>query len=216
MYRNVTNFYILILYPTNLSNSLSSSSHLGFSVCSIISPGNNDTLISNLKWKWKSLSHVWPHGLYSPWNSPGQNTGVSGLLQVIFPTQGSNPGIPHCRQILYQLSHRGSPRKLEWVAYPFSSRSSWPRKRTGLSCNAGVFFTNWAIRKAQYSVFWPREFHGPWDRKESGTTEQLSLSVRWDMISNLDSFSCSLIAVTRTFKIVLKNSGKGGNSCFWS
>ena len=42
-------------------------------------------------------------------------------LQGIFPTQGSNPGLPHCGQILYQLSHKGSPRILEWVAYPFSS-----------------------------------------------------------------------------------------------
>ena len=48
---------------------------------------------------------------YSPWNSPGQNTGVGSLslLQGIFPTQGSNPGLPHCRWILYQLSHKGSP-----------------------------------------------------------------------------------------------------------
>jgi len=46
------------------------------------------------------------------------------LLQGIFPTQGSNPGLPHCRQILYQMSHKGSPRILEWVAYPFSSGSS--------------------------------------------------------------------------------------------
>ena len=54
---------------------------------------------------------LWCHGLYSPWNSPGQNTGVGShsLLQEIFPTQGSNPGLPHCRQILYQLSHQGSP-----------------------------------------------------------------------------------------------------------
>ena len=58
-----------------------------------------------------------PHGLYSSWNSPGQNTGVGSLslLQGIFPTQGSNPGLPHCRQILYQLSLQGSPRILEWV-----------------------------------------------------------------------------------------------------
>ena len=75
-----------------------------------------------------------PHGLYySPWNSPGQNTGVGrhSLLQGIFPTQGSYPGLPHCRWILYQLSHKGSPRKLEWVVYPFSSGSSWPRNQTG-------------------------------------------------------------------------------------
>ena len=43
------------------------------------------------------------------------------LLQGIFPTQGSNPGLLHCRWILYQLSHQGSPRILEWVVYPFSS-----------------------------------------------------------------------------------------------
>ena len=64
-----------------------------------------------------------PHGLYSPWNSPGQNTGVGSLslLQGIFLTQGSNPGLPHCRWILYQLSHQESPRILDWVAYPFST-----------------------------------------------------------------------------------------------
>ena len=52
-----------------------------------------------------------PHGLHSPWNSPGQNTGVGrlSLLQGIVPTQGSNPALPHCRWILYQLSHKGSP-----------------------------------------------------------------------------------------------------------
>ena len=51
------------------------------------------------------------HGLYSPWNSPGQNirVGSCSLLQGMFPTQGSNPGLPHCRWILYQLSHQGSP-----------------------------------------------------------------------------------------------------------
>ena len=56
----------------------------------------------------ESLSHV-QLGLYSPWNSPGQNTGVGSLslLQGIFPSQGLNPGLPHCRQILYQLSHQG-------------------------------------------------------------------------------------------------------------
>ena len=93
-----------------------------------------------------------PHGLYSPWNSPGQNTKVGSLslLQGIFPTQGSNPGLLHCRQILYQLSHKGSPRILEWVAYPFSSRSSRPRNGTRISCIAGRFFTNWAIREAPY------------------------------------------------------------------
>ena len=52
-----------------------------------------------------------PHGIYSPWNSPGQNNGVGSLslLQGIFPTQGLNSGLPHCRQSLYCLSHRRSP-----------------------------------------------------------------------------------------------------------
>ena len=73
------------------------------------------------------------HGLYSPWNSPGQNTGVGSLslLQKTFPTQGSDPGLPHCKWLLYQLSHKGSPRILEWVAYPFSSRSSDPGIKPG-------------------------------------------------------------------------------------
>ena len=68
------------------------------------------------------------------------------LSRGIFPTQGSNPGPPHCWRILYQLSHKGSPRILEWVAYPSSSGSSQPRNRTRVSCIAGRFFTNWALR----------------------------------------------------------------------
>ena len=94
---------------------------------------------------------LWPHGLSSFWNSLGKNTGGGSLsfLQGIFPTQGSNPGLPHCRQILYQLSHKGSPRILEWVACPFSSGSSQPRNETGVSCITGGFFTNRAIREAE-------------------------------------------------------------------
>ena len=66
----------------------------------------------------------------------------------IFPTQGSNTGLPPCRCILYYLNHKGSPGILEWVAYPFSSGSSWPRNRTRVSCIAGEFFTNLAIKEA--------------------------------------------------------------------
>ena len=91
-----------------------------------------------------------PHGLYSPWNSPSQNTGVGSLslVQGSSSTQGSNPGLPHCRQILYQLSHKGSPRILEWVVYPFSRGSSQPRNWTGVSCIVAGFFINWALREA--------------------------------------------------------------------
>ena len=59
-------------------------------------------------------------------DSPDKSTGVDchALLQGIFPTQGSNPGLTHCRGILYHLSHQGSPIILEWVACPFSRGSS--------------------------------------------------------------------------------------------
>ena len=100
--------------------------------------------------KWKSLRRVQLFATPWTWNFLGQNTGVGSLslLQGIFPTQGSNPGLLHCRQILYQLSHKGSPRILEWVASPFSSRSFQPRIWTWVSFIAGGFLTNWAIREA--------------------------------------------------------------------
>ena len=87
----------------------------------------------------------------SPWDSPGENTAVGSLshLQGILPTQGSNPGLPHGRQTLYQLSHKGSPRILECVAYPIYSSSSWPRNPTRVSCIAGGFFTSWAINRVK-------------------------------------------------------------------
>ena len=66
----------------------------------------------------------------------------------IFPTQGLNPGLQHCGRILYQLSHKGSPRRVEWVAYPFSRGSSRARNQTTISYTAGRFFTNWATREA--------------------------------------------------------------------
>ena len=80
----------------------------------------------------------------------GRNTGVGSLslLRGIFLTQGLNSGLLRCRWILYQLSHKGSPRILEWVAYPLSSGSSPPRDQPGVSCIAGGFFTNWAFREA--------------------------------------------------------------------
>ena len=105
---------------------------------------------SGVKWKLLSCVQLFATPWTSPWNSPGQNTGVGSLslFRGIFPTQGSKTGLLHCRWILYQLSHKGSWRILEWVAYPFSSRSSWPRTRTGVSCIAGRFFTNWANQEA--------------------------------------------------------------------
>ena len=112
-----------------------------------------------------------PHGLYHPWNSSGQSTGVGSLslLQGIFPTQGSNSGLLHHRWILYQLSHKGSPRILEWVAYTLSSGPSQSRNWTGVSCIKGGFFTDWAIREApiayyhcSFLVVWNQELWCLW------------------------------------------------------
>ena len=77
-------------------------------------------------------------------DSPGKNTGVGchALLRGIFPTQGSNPGLPQYRQILNHLSHQGNPRILEWVAYPLYRGYFWPRNQTGVSCIASGFFTS--------------------------------------------------------------------------
>ena len=90
--------------------------------------------------------------------SPGKNTGVachahfSYILQGIFPSQGLNPGLPHCRQILYHLSYQGSPKILKWIVYSFSRGSVPPRNWTGVSCIAGRFFTSWATREAHMCV----------------------------------------------------------------
>ena len=87
-----------------------------------------------------------PHGLHSPWNSPGQNTGVGSLslLQGIFPTQGSNPGLPHCGRILYQLSHNGNSSSPHSVLQ-FRSAQSLSRVR--------LFATPWtAANQASLSI----------------------------------------------------------------
>ena len=98
--------------------------------------------------KCKLLSHV--RLFVTPWtmqsmefSRPEYWTTPVSLFWGIFPTQGSNPGFPQCRWILfYQLSHQGSPRIVEWVAYPFSSGFSWLRDWTRVSYIAGRFFTN--------------------------------------------------------------------------
>ena len=73
------------------------------------------------------------------------------LLQEFFPSQGSNPGLLHCRQIIYWLSHQEGPRILEWVAYPFSRGSSQPRNQSRVFCIEGGFFTSywlpWWLRR---------------------------------------------------------------------
>ena len=84
----------------------------------------------------------------SPWIIQNNGVGSLSLLQGIFPTQGSNPGLPHLQADSLPAEPQGSPRILEWVAYPFSSGSSQPRDQIGFSCIAGGFFNNWAVKES--------------------------------------------------------------------
>ena len=74
-----------------------------------------------------------PPRLLGPWDFPGMSTGVGChfLLQGIFPNQGSNTGLPHCRQMLYHLSYQGSPTKTIKGKYPA------PRRAPGLLLSGG-------------------------------------------------------------------------------
>ena len=115
-----------------------------FFICNTIMPAksmNSDSL----KVKMKLLCHI--QLIATPWdcssqNSPGKNTGVGSLslLQVIVPPQGSTPGLLPCRWILYQLSHQGSPRILEW----------------SLSLLQGIFLTQelkWALLHFRWILY---------------------------------------------------------------
>ena len=85
--------------------------------------------------------------LCDPMDYIGQNTGVGSfsLLQGIFPTQGSNPGLSHCRWILYHLIHKGSPRVLEWVAYPFP-QGIFPTQELSW----GLLYCRWILYQLSY------------------------------------------------------------------
>ena len=150
----------------------------------------------------QSCPTLQPYGLYSPWNSPGKNTGVGSLslLQGTFLAQRSNPGLLHCRQILYQVSHKGRPRIVEWVAYPFSSGSSRPRNRTVVSCIAGKFFTNWAIREALKGLFYLSDKIDKRKKGNSGTF----LVVQWPRLRDLNGGGLGLIPCQGTRSHIAK------------
>ena len=98
--------------------------------------------------EWVAISFSWQGVGYE--NLFNNLIRIHSLLQGIFLTQGLNLGFLHCRQILYRLSHQGSPRILEWVAFSFSRGSFWSRNQTGVLCVTGGFFTSWATREAQF------------------------------------------------------------------
>ena len=99
-------FSLVIYFMHNISSVM----------CQSQSPNSSHPPPYSCLLKWSESCSVgsnslWPHRLYSPWNSPGQNTGVGSLSlsQEIFPTQELNQGLLHCRRILYQLSYKGNP-----------------------------------------------------------------------------------------------------------
>ena len=96
-----------------------------------------------------------PPGFSVHGNSPGKDIGVGchAFFQEIFPTQEYNPGLLHCKWVLYRLSHQGNPRILDWIPDPFSRVSSQHRNQTRVSCIAGRFSTRWATGEALKLVY---------------------------------------------------------------
>ena len=135
-----------------------------------------------------------PHGLYSPWNSPDQNTGVGSLsfLQGIFPTQGSNRGLLHCRRILYQLSHREAPKpswKRIFYLYVLAVLSlhccMWAVcicGKQGLlsSCSSRGLLTG---SGAQAQELWPTGSAAPWRGEASCTDRDRTRPLPWQVDS---------------------------------
>ena len=114
-----------------------------------------------------------PHRLYSQWNSPGQNTGVGSrsLLQGIFPTQALNPSLPHCRQIVYQMSPQGSLKPKEIDAFE-------------LWCWRRLLRVPWTARRSNQSIV--REISPEYPLE--GLTLKLKLQYFGHLIWRTDSF----------------------------
>ena len=131
-------------------------------------------------------------------DSPGKNTrvGCHALLQGIFQSQGSNPGLPHCRQILYHLSHQRNPRMLKWIAYPFSRGSSWPGNRTRVSRIAGGFFTSWATREAHhFGILQLKEPSGFKNQKKKKRNHILKVTVFMRTSANKFTFPAETLVI---------------------
>ena len=145
-------YFFSCLAMTNLDNVLKSRDDILLTKVYIVKVKSESRSVMS--------DSLWPHELYSPWNSPGQNTGVGSLslLQGIFPTQGSNPGLLHCRRILYQLSHKGSPYIVKAIVFPVAmyDRESWTIKEA--KCRRLDPFKLWC---------WRRLLGVPWTARRS-------------------------------------------------
>ena len=137
----------------------------------------------------QSCLTLWdPMDYYSLWNSPGQNTGVGSIsfLQGIFPTQGSNPGLLHWRQILYQLSHKGSldkPRQsIKKEGHHFANKGAYSQSYGFSSSHARC--ESWSIKKAEcrridaFELWCWRRLESPLDSKE-----MKPVNIHWNEIN---------------------------------
>ena len=115
-------------------------------------------LVEERKWKWSRSvmsDSLWPHGLQPtrllrPWDFPGKSTGLGChcLLQEIFPTQGLNPGLPHCRETLYHLSHQGRPGR---GTHNKSLKTSWEVSGFVPVYSGGWRASTWSVCSATQS-----------------------------------------------------------------
>ena len=130
-----------------------------------------------------------PLGLYSPWNSPGQNTGVGNLslLQGIFPIQGSNPGLPHCRWILYQLNHKGSPEKWYRQTYFQSKNRDTEIENKRLDIKAGRRQMGWIGRLGWTYIHYYVKI--PWTERPGRLQSMGLLRVGHDWATSLSLFT---------------------------
>ena len=123
---------------------------------------------------------LWPHELYSPWNSLGQDTGIGSLslLQGIFPTQGSKPGVLHCRQILYHLSHKRG----EWKSWIKTQQS-----KTKIMASSPI--TLWQIDGETMKTVTDFIFFDSKITADGGCSHEIKrcLHLGWKVMTNLDS-----------------------------
>ena len=138
------------------------------------------------------------HGLSMEFSRPEYWSGQPFPSPGDLPNPGTEPRSLAFQEDSLPGEPKGGPGILEWVAYPFSSRSSQPRNQTGVSCSAGRFFTNWAIRealrvkqKAKDSDWWK--------------TVALSTQYKWQKILFLNAV-LKFSSVTKILRILLANT----------
>ena len=128
---------------------------------------------------WSGPDSLQPHGLYSPWNSPSQNTAVGSLslLQGIFPSQGSNPGLPHCRRILYRLNHQ-KIYCVVWVLFTFWILNPYQTIICNYLLPFGGFLVSWWFPSVQklLSLISSHLFIFPFSRGSSQPRDQTQVS----------------------------------------